>query len=901
MATQARSQDISTKDLPSQEEQVSREHAAKEKAAQKSDEDSLTTILTLAQRTSLIVLLAAATASMRDNISATFEAAATSSGNLSPDANFSKDEKIMNPNIDPGTADVEAHDRQRKMVLLREKELSAPKMQELKKDLLSWFDQWREAVIARVGEVLKRKKDAKQVLEEESSNIAVIKPTVAATAVQKVNPRDEKGNYREHIAGRADEVIRQLYPKVETPLAELDEAKRVMIMHAMLLIMLSLKNYAAPSRALQLYLVNSLKLPVIVLDEDEIKTAQGLLESTQELSGDAETQKHAAAAEHTKKWKIGLATVAGAALVGVTGGMAAPLVAAGVGSVMGGLGLGATAAAGYLGSVAGSSLVIGGLFGAYGGKMTGKMMDNYAREVSDFGFIPLHHSEAYRTHIFHRKSEDETGKQSAALRRLRVTICISGWLTEKEEVVSPWKVLSQQTEVFALRWELESLLSLGNAMSAMITSTAWHYARKEIISRTILADMMAAFWPLGLLQLGRLVDNPFSIAKVRAEKAGAVLADALINKAQGERPVTLIGYSLGARLIYACLLSLAARKAFGLIDSVVLIGSPIASESKDWRAMRSVVSGRLVNVFSQNDYILGFLYRTSSIQLGVAGLQEIQGVHGVENVDVSDLVSGHLKYQYLVGAILHKIGFEDLDPQALKEEEEAFQDMEEEERQRIEQLKNKFPSKIPGADYIKGNSENEAAQTQADEHEQDGNVNTTAVTDAADKEVEKLQTDVHERTQKSLLSRGMEYLSIGQERKKEEASSSAATNTSDDGYLSFVKNALPSRNTETDVEKSKEQLATSANAGYLDHIKASFPVGIGKSKPKENMVAEPIDADTEPSQEEEGHATTSRERSYLEMVTDGGASVGSAASGLFSSAKSRLAQGPTTSNKDGDD
>ena len=899
MATQAHSQVVSANDVPSREEQVSREHAAKEKAAQKSDEDSLTTILTLAQRTSLIVLLAAATASMRDNISATFDATATDSRDLSSDTHFSQDEKIMNPNIDPGTVDVEAHDRQKEMIMLREKELSAPKMQELKKDLLAWFDQWREAVIARVGEVLKRKKDARQVLEEESSNIAVVKPKVPANVKQKVNPKDERDNYSESIAEKADEILRRLYPMVETPLAELDEAKRILIMHAMLLIMLSLKNYAAPSRALQLYLVNSLKLPVVVLDEDEIKTAQGLLESTQGLSGDAETQKHAAAAEHTKKWKIGLATVAGAALVGVTGGMAAPLVAAGVGSVMGGLGLGATAAAGYLGSVAGSSLVIGGLFGAYGGKMTGKMMDNYAREVSDFAFIPLHQPEAYRAHFFHGKSEDEAGKQSAALRRLRVTIGISGWLTEKEEVVSPWRVLSQQTEVFALRWELESLLSLGNAMSAMISTAAWHYAKKEIISRTILADMMAAFWPLGLLQLGRLVDNPFSIAKVRAEKAGAVLADALINKAQGERPVTLIGYSLGARLIYSCLLSLAARKAFGLIDSVVLIGSPIASESKDWRAMRSVVSGRLVNVFSQNDYILGFLYRTSSIQLGVAGLQEIQGVHGVENVDVSDLVSGHLKYQYLVGAILHKIGFEDLDPQALKQEEEAFQKMEEEERQRIEQLKNKVPSNIPGADYLKGNSKNEVAQTQENEHGQNASVDTTAVANAADQEVDKLQTDVHEKTQKSLLSRGMEYLSIGQDRKKE-ASSSATADTPDGGYLNFVKNALPSRGTEAGVEKPEEQPSTSANTGYLDHIKASFPLGVGKSKSKENTATSLADPNAEPGQEEEGYGTAPKGKSYLEMVSDGGASVGSAASGLFSSAKSRLGRGPMTGNKQGD-
>lgn len=175
------------------------------------------------------------------------------------------------------------------------------------------------------------------------------------------------------------------------------------------------------------------------------------------------------------------------------------------------------------------------------------------------------------------------------------------------------------------------------------------------------------------LPVRAITDAPFFYSK-----AGLVLADALINKAQGERPVTLIGYSLGARLIYSCLMSLAERRAFGLVESAVLIGAPTPSgesphsdfntpqleilrvaalattvmrvlyvylktaihlrdsfkslqisrhngltpiwgksDAAVWRAMRSVVSGRLVNVYSENDYILAFLYRTSSIQVSL--------------------------------------------------------------------------------------------------------------------------------------------------------------------------------------------------------------------------------------------------------------------------------------------
>jgi hypothetical protein len=195
---------------------------------------------------------------------------------------------------------------------------------------------------------------------------------------------------------------------------------------------------------------------------------------------------------------------------------------------------------------------------------------------------------------------------------------------------------------------------------------------------------MEALWPIAILKVSKVVDNPFSVAKNRADKAGLILADALINKAQGERPVTLIGYSLGARLIYSCLMSLAERRAFGLVESAVLMGTPAPSDAADWRAMRSVVAGRLINVYSENDYILAFLYRTSAIQYGVAGLEDAQDVKGIENVDVSEMVSGHLRYQYLVGSILEKIGFEDIDVEEVAREEETLALLEEHERKEEE-------------------------------------------------------------------------------------------------------------------------------------------------------------------------------------------------------------------------
>ncbi|KAL2352050.1 hypothetical protein BJ546DRAFT_990091 [Cryomyces antarcticus] len=625
------------------------------------DEQSLTSILSTPEdRSSLTLLIAHCTESMRKTITDTFDASQTGKpADIITD--LMDEDGFDNPNLDTSNVDVAAHDKAREERARREKELSAPKMTELREASLQYFDEWRDIVLQRVGEVVNSRETAKAQKHEAK----------AASPRAPSRPTIEAEDYDEGVAI----ALQALYPPFDTSLARLEKDQRALILHSMLLLLLSLEHYSAYSRVLLLYLTSSLRLTIDFLAGDESKVAKGLLAGAEKMSAEEETKKKAEENAGSRKWKVGLASVAGAAIIGVTGGLAAPLLAAGVGSVMGGLGLGATAAAGYLGTVASSTVIVGGLFGAYGGRMTGQMMDQYAKEVEDFAFIPVvdHHRP--------RKIEKEH-------RRLRVAIGISGWLTEKDEVVEPWKVLGKGQEAFALRWELEALLSLGNAITTMIRSTAWGYAKSELIKRTVFASLSAALWPLSLLKVSRIIDNPFSVAKARSEKAGEVLADALVNKAQGERPVTLIGYSLGARVIYTCLTKLAERKAFGLIESVVLIGAPTPSDAADWRRMRSVVAGRVVNVYSTNDYILGFLYRSSSIQYGVAGLQAIEGVTGVQNVDVSDLVSGHTRYRYLTGSILKKIGFEDIELEEVHREEEALREADRrEEEQRQESAK----------------------------------------------------------------------------------------------------------------------------------------------------------------------------------------------------------------------
>ncbi|OJZ91632.1 hypothetical protein ASPFODRAFT_122688 [Aspergillus luchuensis CBS 106.47] len=608
-------------------------------APPKSDRDQdLTTILDRPQRADLTVLVAEIIQHMRDAIVQNFH------GPISKENDPSRDQAAHEQDKDTDPLSVQSDGQSEETTAVTTQSEYKPTAQDLKSEAksLTSFDDWRDSVLLRIGEVVNRDEESEEDPSESDPPQQLHEPEID----------EDQGCLQKQ---------RELYRPVETPLTQLPKAKRLLILHSLLLLMLSLEHYNARSRVLMLYVASSLNLDVTILNGDESKVARGLLDTALQLANAEEGQEKKR--DSSRKWKVGIASVAGAALIGITGGLAAPLVAAGLGTVLGGLGLGATAAAGYLGALAGSGVIVGGLFGAYGGRMTGRMVDKYAREVDDFAFLPIRGSR--------QRSEDER-EAAQNDHMLRVTIGITGWVTEEDNFVVPWRVIGADSEVFGLRWETEPLMKLGNAMNLLVTSAAWA-AGGQVLSRTIFAQIMSAVMlPLGLLKVARVADNPFSIAKARADKAGEVLADALISKVQGERAVTLIGYSMGSRVIFSCLQSLAKRGAYDLVESAILMGSPTPSNAPHWRRLRSVVSGRLINVYSENDAVLALLYRTSSLQLGVAGLQPVQDVPGVENLDVSETVSGHLRYQFLIGRILGLVGLQSVDAQEVAREEAAL-------------------------------------------------------------------------------------------------------------------------------------------------------------------------------------------------------------------------------------
>ncbi|RVD82222.1 uncharacterized protein DFL_006655 [Arthrobotrys flagrans] len=700
----------------------------------------LITLLTDPQRQDLLHLITAATEVMRTSLLHTFDPA--------PPKSKTKDSTSSSPSTPPdSTTTLPSTEEDNNTPTPTSKPSASPNpystdpkestsLSRFRHEATASFDRWQQDLLTRIYDILNPPD-----LDSRVGTAAHMQDVVGNDQPSQSlyeEGEGEGGGEEPHLLDNNIENTR--FPAIPTGLiTSLPDPAKPLILHSILLLILGLETYDARSRALLRILSTSLSLPPLTLVTLEKSIAETLVaaaksqDSSITMSADSSRDRRKANNKWNRRLKIGIAGVAGAAVIGITGGLAAPLVAAGIGTVMSGIGLGATAAAGYLGALAGSGALVGTLFGAYGGKMTGEMMKRYAQEVEDFGFVKV--KPGVKDPLGDRGSDGDIGENEEQgpplpprpsesspplpprptsspattfdeiqannhnntppqttpdTSRLSLTIGISGWITSPTHFITPWRSLSAHTEVYALRWESTALMDLGNALTTMLKTYGFAYLKIEIIKRTVLATLMMALWPIALLKFGQVVDNPFNIVKTRAEKAGKILADALINRVQGNRPVTLVGYSLGSRVIYSALVELAERRAFGIVENVYLLGSAIPSSGDSWIKARTVVSGRLVNVFSENDYILGFLYRTSAVQFGVAGLQNVKWPDGVENVDMSESVEGHLRYRYLVGDIIGHIGGSELvDWRIVEEEKRKAEELRRQEEKMEEEVREK--------------------------------------------------------------------------------------------------------------------------------------------------------------------------------------------------------------------
>lgn len=171
---------------------------------------------------------------------------------------------------------------------------------------------------------------------------------------------------------------------------------------------------------------------LVLIDEDAVA---GTLKHPERAIEEADKKTNAAKEDHARSRKLmrmvgmGAGAIAGGVLIGVTGGLAAPAVGAGVSAVLGWLGVGGTAAGILATGLASSSVICGTLFGAYGSKKTAAVIGQYTREVRDLAIKPVHEP-----------------RETMAVR-----LCVSGWLDSPDDVTAPWTVFGGE-DTFALQW-----------------------------------------------------------------------------------------------------------------------------------------------------------------------------------------------------------------------------------------------------------------------------------------------------------------------------------------------------------------------------------------------------------------------------------------------------------------
>ena len=158
--------------------------------------------------------------------------------------------------------------------------------------------------------------------------------------------------------------------------------------------------------------------------------------------------------------------------------------------------------------------------------------------------------------------------------------------------------------------EVRALEDLSTALYDLIRLQALNFMKWAILKHTVKSTLMAGLSPLLLLKIGQVIgmfralhamispyiasDNPWSNAKALAIKAGRVLGTLLVNRAFGNRPVTLVGYSFGSLVLVEALKyisTLEVTETMHLIQDVFLFGTPAPTDLRLWSAIRRVAAG----------------------------------------------------------------------------------------------------------------------------------------------------------------------------------------------------------------------------------------------------------------------------------------------------------------------
>jgi hypothetical protein len=196
-----------------------------------------------------------------------------------------------------------------------------------------------------------------------------------------------------------------------------------------------------------------------------------------------------------------------------------------------------------------------------------------------------------------------------------IIICVSGYMSESDDHLFAWEKIIKlfpHSTIYSFLWQSSSYFRFFKNFFNIIGGI------KEIYS-------------------------DFHQCSERAMQSGIILAEMIqsnfLNKGFC---VSLYGFSLGTLVLTACMAELRNYQMFSL-HQVIYFGSATsveeASEMSNFK--RHVVFARLINVYSRQDYALRYIYKIARDSRACGESQ----VEGMENIDASHVVNGHLLYR----------------------------------------------------------------------------------------------------------------------------------------------------------------------------------------------------------------------------------------------------------------
>lgn len=200
--------------------------------------------------------------------------------------------------------------------------------------------------------------------------------------------------------------------------------------------------------------------------EKRITDSLAMEEDVSKLDDPAITKQRERLSRHRRMVMMGLATLGGGLVIGLSAGLLAPVIGAGIGAALGAVGISGTSA--FLGGVGGATIITttGTLSGA---TMGGRGMSRRIKSVRTFEFRPLH---------YHK--------------RVNCIITVPGFLKgPDDDPTLPYSVIDPvMGDAFSVMWEPDMMRDMGNAMSILWNETLVQGVQ-QVLAATVAGAMFS--------------------------------------------------------------------------------------------------------------------------------------------------------------------------------------------------------------------------------------------------------------------------------------------------------------------------------------------------------------------------------------------------------------------------